>query len=100
MDSLKVDTTNLAAKAGEVDSRADEYYNKYCEFFASVEELTSGDWTGDDAKAFKEQVEGFREDFNKMKELMNDYAKFMREAAQSYEDTQNNIKSTIKSLQN
>ncbi len=100
MESLKVDTTNLASKAGEVNSKADDYYNKYTELLSDVATLTSTDYTGDEANAFKDQIEGFRDDFLKMKELMNDYAKFMTEASQSYEDTQSNAIAKIKSLQN
>ena len=65
-----------------------------------VETLTSTDYTGDDATAFRNQVEGFREDFNKMKQLMNEYADYLRQAASTYEDTQSNVKNTIASLQN
>ena len=42
----------------------------------------------------------FRDDFCKMKELMNEYATFMRNAAQVYEDTQKEVMNQAKGLQN
>ena len=98
MNSIKVTPENLIAKAAQVDSKASEYYNEYRGLLGDVQELTGTDWTGEDANAFREKVEGFEPDFNKMKELMNEYASFLREAAKNYTNTKENVKATIKSL--
>lgn len=100
MESIQVTTENLRTKADEVSTKATEYLRHYESFLNSVTTLTSTDWKGDDATAFKNQVEGFREDFVRMKNLMDDYAAFLRSAAANYEETQGNVIGTIKSLQN
>ncbi len=100
MESIQVTTENLKSKSDEVSSMATDYYNHYEAFLNDIATLTSTDWKGDDANAFKEQVEGFRQDFVAMKEKMEEYANFLRTAAVNYEDTQSNTISTIKSLQN
>ncbi len=100
MNSITVTTENLRTKAGEVDSKAAEYMNHYESLLNDVATLTSTDWQGEDANAFKEQVEGFRQDFQKMKTLMEEYAIFLRDAATQYDNTQSNLINTIKSLQN
>lgn len=100
MESIKVTTENLTAKAREVEQKANDYLSDYNSLFQEVETLTTTDWKGDDANAFKTQIEGFRDDFEKMKKLMDDYADFMRKAATNYETTQGNVISQIKSLQN
>lgn len=100
MESIKVTTDNLRNAASIVDNLAIEYNQEYAALFQDVATLTSTDYTGDDATAFRNQVEGFREDFNKMKQLMNEYADYLRQAASTYEDTQANVKNTIASLQN
>ena len=100
MESIKVTTENLRDAASTVDSLAIEYDKEYAALFQDVETLTSTDYTGDDAAAFRNQVEGFRDDFIKMKQLMNEYADYLRQAATTYEDTQANVKNTIASLQN
>lgn len=98
MESIKVTPENLIAKAGQVDSEASKYYSEYRGLLSDVQTLTGTDWTGEDAKEFREKVEGFEPDFNKMKELMNEYANFLREAAKNYQNTQENVRATIKSL--
>lgn len=98
MESIKVTPENLIAKAGQVDSEAREYYNEYRGLLSDVESLTGSDWTGEDANKFREKVEGFEPDFNKMKKLMNEYAIFLREAAKNYQNTQENVIASIKSL--
>lgn len=100
MESIKVTTEDLRNAASNVDNLAMEYDKEYIALLQDVETLTSTDYTGDDATAFRNQVEGFREDFNKMKQLMNEYADYLRQAASTYEDTQSNVKTTIASLQN
>lgn len=100
MESIKVTTEDLRNAASNVDNLAMEYNKEYIALLQDVETLTSTDYTGDDATAFRNQVEGFREDFNKMKQLMNEYADYLRQAASTYEDTQANVKNTIASLQN
>ncbi len=98
MESIKVTPEQLIEKAGQVDSKASEYYNEYRGLLSDVESLTGSDWTGEDANAFREKVEGFEPDFNKMKELMNEYASFLREAAKNYQNTQENVIASVKSL--
>lgn len=99
MESILVTPENLRAQAGKVDNKAQEYYSAYQALLSEVETLTSTDWTGEDAQAFLAKVRDFEPDFNKMRELMEQYATFLRQAAQNYVDTQSNIKNTIQSLQ-
>lgn len=98
MDSILVTPENLKKKATEVDSKASDYYKEYQNLLADVQNFTSSDWTGEDATAFRNKVEGFEPDFSKMKQLMEEYASFLRQAATNYENTQSNIKSTIAGL--
>lgn len=100
MDSIKVDTQKLRDQATKVENEATEYVNTYEKLYNEVAEFTSTDYVGDEGDAFREQIEGFRDDFQKMKNLMEDYAKYLRSAAQSYDDTKADSISKIKSLQN
>ncbi len=100
MDSIKVDTQRLRDQATKVENEANEYVNTYENLYKMVEEFTSTDYVGDEGNAFREQIEGFRDDFQKMKKLMEDYASYLRTSAQSYDDTRDNSISQIKSLQN
>lgn len=97
MESIKVTPENLRTQAAKVDQEAADYFNEYNGLLKDVETLTSTDYTGEDAKEFLQKVRGFEPDFNKMKELMNEYASFLRQAADNYQNTQENVKSMIKS---
>lgn len=98
MDSIRVTPENLRSQAAKVDDEAQRYYNEYHGLLQDVGTLTSSDWTGEDANEFRKKVENFEPDFNKMKELMNEYADFLRQAASNYQNTQENVKNTIRSL--
>lgn len=97
MDSIKVTPENLRTQAGKVDQEATDYFNEYNSLLRDVELLTSTDYTGEDANEFLQKVRGFEPDFSKMKNLMNEYASFLRQSADNYQNTQENVKNMIKS---
>ncbi len=100
MESIKVTPETLRSKADEIIDKAGQYYTTYGELLEEARALTTDGWKGDDATKFYDQIDGFRDDFKKMKELMDEYAEFLKEAASSYEANQQNIIDTISSLQN
>ncbi len=100
MNSITVNTQTLINKASEVDEMAANYMSHYEALLNDVDTLTTSDWQGEDATAFRNQVEGFREDFQKMNKLMGEYADFLREAANKYNTMQENLISSIKGMQN
>ncbi len=100
MNSITVNTQTLTNKASEVDEMAADYMSHYEALLNDVNTLTTSDWQGEDATAFRNQVEGFRDDFQKMRDLMGEYADFLREAANKYDSMQDNLINTIKGLQN
>lgn len=98
MASILVTPEELQKKATLVDEEATNYYNDYQKLLGGVRDFTSTDFQGEDAKAFCAKVEGFEPEFSKMKDLMNKYAEFLRQAAQNYLDTQENTKNNISGL--
>lgn len=100
MDKIRVTPDELRRGARAVDNEASQYHSLYTNLLADVQTMTATDWTGEDATAFYNQVEGFRSDFDKMKELMSDYADFLRIAADNYQNTQEEVKRQAQSLAN
>lgn len=100
MESLVVTTANLFSMADKVDDLASTYKSNYDHLMSQVDTFTSTVWIGEDAKAFNERVRGFEDDFMKMKELMNEYAQFLRDAGRAYDETRNDVISKINALQN
>lgn len=99
MGSIQVTPANLRKAAAEVETLASTYKRQYDELFGFVDTFTTTDFQGKDAKEFNAKVREFEDDFIKMKNLMDDYAKFLRDAAQDYETNQDNISAQIKGLQ-
>lgn len=92
-----VETAQLDNVAGQVERLADTYETEYNNLFGTVRDLQAG-WSGEDNVAFTNQIEGFRDDFQRMTKLMREYAAYLRKAATSYRDTQDNITNTAKTL--
>ena len=90
MESIKATYDVMRSTANEVDNLASDYETQYQNLVNEVENLTSLHYQGIDADAFREKVEEFKLDFMKMKNLMNDYATFLRDTATQYENTQRN----------
>ena len=99
MEKLIVTPSQLRSAANDVDNLAAEYRSLYGDLLSTVDEFTSSDWQGKDATEFRTKVRDFEDDFNKMKQLMNDYATHLRKAADDYEANQNDISNQIKGLQ-
>ncbi|MCM1026242.1 MAG: WXG100 family type VII secretion target [Roseburia sp.] len=99
MESIQVTPGNLKKAAGEVETLANNYRKQYGELFGLVETFTTTDFQGVDAKEFCSKVKDFEDDFMKMKNLMDDYAQFLRRAAEDYEKNQENTRNLIAGLQ-
>lgn len=98
MESTKVTPEILRNQAAKVDEEANRYYSEYRNLLSDVGEMTTTDWTGQDANEFRDKVGNFEPDFNKMKELMNDYANYLRQAADNYDNRQETTRSAIRGL--
>lgn len=99
MGSIQVTPANLKRAAGEVETLAIQYKRQYGELFGLVETLTSKGYQGTDAKEFCAKVRDFEDDFMKMKTLMDEYAQFLKRAADDYERNQENLRNQIRGLQ-
>lgn len=92
-----VETSRLDSTADQVNRLADSYESEYNALFGTVRDLQNA-WAGEDNVAFTTQIEGFRNDFQKMTQLMRDYAAYLHKAAAAYRQTQDDIASGAKSL--
>lgn len=92
-----VETSRLDDTAAKVEQMASDYEAEYNALFRTVADLQNV-WSGEDNTAFTNQIEGFRDDFQRMTQLMRDYAAYLRKAAASYRETRSNIASQARSL--
>lgn len=99
MDGTIGNTDVMRAVAKAVDGTAANYEKTYNNLLNNISTFTSTDWKGDDANAFRTKAEDFRDDLNKMKMLMNEYADTLRKFADNYEETQRIVKGQVDGLQ-
>lgn len=92
-----VDTAKLDSTSKTVTSLADSYKSEYTTLYNHVTEMQSS-WAGADNQAYTTQIDGFKDDFQKMEALMREYATFLSSTAQQYRTTQSEIKAEAKKL--
>ena len=93
-----VETSQLDAISTNVSDLADKYSAEYTTLYKLVSEMQSA-WSGVDNTAYTTQIEGFKDDFQKMEALMREYASFLKDTASKYRETQASIISKAQQLQ-
>jgi WXG100 family type VII secretion target len=97
--TIKVDPAQLNSTATQVDSAAGEYRKLYAKLFTDVGGMRAA-WQGVDNQAFTTQIEGFRQDFELMAQLMDEYSTFLKTAAKTYQQAQDEVVSQAQRLTN
>lgn len=100
MESIKVDPEVLKEASQKVSKMAQDYYDLYTRLLGEVDTFTTTDFRGADSDKFRENVSGFRDDFERMRELMDRYGKYLSDTAISYETTQGNLAKQAEGLNN
>lgn len=96
---IEVTPELLRTTASQIESLANDYKTQYDNFYKETNAMAST-WSGKDNVAYINQIDGFKDDLQKMYTLMNDYADFLRKSAKAYDDTQTDVVNKAKSLQN
>lgn len=92
-----VETAKLDSTASKVRSLAEEYQSEYNRLYNIMKDMKNV-FDGEDSVAIISQIEGFRNDFEAMKKLMDEYAEFLSKAASTYRQTQDDIAARAKQL--
>ncbi len=96
---IQVTPEQLESTAGTIESLAADYKQQYDTLYNTTDAMAST-WSGKDNVAFTDQIAGFKDDFEKMHKLMNDYADFLRKSAKAYRDTQDTVTAEARKLVN
>ena len=97
MAKIMVDPTKLELVASKIEEQAADYSKLYQQLFT---EAMGKAWQGADNIAYTTQIEGFREDLNKIKQVLDEYSSFLRQSAKVYKSTQDEVISKAKTLTN
>lgn len=96
---ITVTPEQLENAAGKIEGLAADYKASYDQMYSTTGDMAST-WSGQDNTAFINQINGFKDDFQKMHSLMLSYADFLRRSAKAYRETQENVVNQARSLQN
>lgn len=96
---IVVDPQKLTDAANSIDQVIADYKSIYATLFSNVSKLSSA-WKGADNVAFTTQIEGFKDDFDKMAKLMEDYSSFLKTSSSTYQSAQDEIVAAAKKLTN
>ena len=86
MATIKVDSTAIREKAATFDSIATNIEN-YTEEIQGMKSV----WEGDAAESSVAKFENFKRAFAERKETIRNYAQFLRNAAEAYDNSERNI---------
>lgn len=96
-DTIQILPAELKSAASKINSMAEDYQAQYDALYREVDAMVAA-WDGKDKVAYTTQIAGFKDDFKKMKDLMTAYAKFLTDAADTYEKTQGEIEAAAKKM--
>ena len=97
--TIQVTPELLESTAGRIDGLAADYKTQYDALYSETDAMRST-WQGKDNVAFVDQIAGFKDDFEKMYNLMLNYADFLRKSAKAYRETQDTVTSEARKLVN
>lgn len=87
---IEVTPELLEKAAQEIETLAQDYQSQYNQLYSETGAMASS-WSGRDNLAFVNRIDGFKDDFKKMYDLMIKYADFLRTSAEAYRTTQDNV---------
>ena len=94
---IAVNPAQLNSTAAKVDSAAGEYRKLYNKLYSDVGAMRSA-WQGVDNQAFTTQIDGFKQDFDQMAKLMDQYSAFLKQSAKTYQQAQDDTVSAARRL--
>ena len=97
--NIQVTPEQLETTAGKIEGLASDYKTQYNQLYSETSAMAST-WDGKDNKAFVDRIDGFKDDFEKMHTLMNNYADFLRKSAKAYRETQDAVVAEARKLAN
>lgn len=97
--TIQVTPEDLESAASDIEGLATDYQTQYNALYRLTDSMRST-WQGKDNVAYTDQIAGFKDDFDTMFKLMNEYAEFLRKSANSYRTTQGNIVNSAQKLVN
>lgn len=90
-------TDSIINTAAAISELGDEFFNEYTQLYNLVEGELSNVWKGEDSNAFKNKVTEEKRYFETMRDIINEYATFLRNTANAHEARMEDSRSQVDS---
>lgn len=90
-------TDSIINTAAAISELGDEFFNEYTQLYNLVENELSNVWKGEDSDAFKNKVNEEKRYFETMRDIINEYATFLRNTANAHEARMEDSRSQVDS---
>lgn len=82
--TMRVTTEELKDAANSIQTSVDEYTVQWQALYSETETLMTN-WRNDASRVFKEKLEGYRDDFERLGEVIKEYVNLLNKTAGNYE---------------
>lgn len=83
--------------ATQISSDGDDFFNEYTQLYTLVENELITSWKGEDADAFRQKVNEMKHYFETMRDVITEYATFLRNTANAHDARMEDSKSQVAS---
>lgn len=90
MKKIAVQPEVLIKVGGQIGTIAVDFETQYKKIYSLVDNVNQ-QWSGADQKEFYDKIVGFRNDFEEMKKIMDDYARVLNAAGKAYQNAQTSV---------
>lgn len=85
---INISTEDVYQSASYLKLKANDYYTTVQRIYSTMHQLENI-WKGKDNQAFIQQLDTFRPQLNRMREVVEQYGNYLQTCAQQYEALQN-----------
>lgn len=89
---------SLRSSSVKVQNQAENFLTRYTKFFQVIEGDLSTNWQGSGSQEFREKANEMRPKYQQMYEIINQYAFFISQTADAYEQQAQDIANEAKAL--
>ncbi len=93
-----VTTERLESSANIIEEKTAKYNSEWAKLYAELQNLKSSQWQGIASETFNTKLEGYRNDFEEMANILLSYANFLRNAATNYRNTEEALRDAAGNL--
>ncbi len=97
MRKISVEVEQLESCAARMEEKNQDYLSHCNALFACVETMQNV-WKGQDNTAFTNRISAYESDFRQLHMLASQYVDFLRNAARSYRNTQQELTSVVNGM--